>query len=148
MAPTAYQIDYTITTPQMILSYLMHKDSIGISKANAMICEIKTYTTDTTTYPWLSVLPPTDPLTTNFQLRVTTNDYNLAGSYADVDITIGFARADLAHISLTQTLTVTLIHPCKLTTITTSQTITDIVHMFGDPLFKKTFLPYADSVAT
>jgi hypothetical protein len=145
MAPTAYQINFTITTPQMILSYLMHKDSMGISKTNAMICEIKTYSTN---YSWLSVLPPADPLTTNFQLRVTTNDYNLAGSYTDVVITIGFARADLAHISLTQTLTVNLIHPCKLTTITTSQTITDIVHMFGDPLFSKTFLPYADSVAT
>jgi hypothetical protein len=115
MTPSNYQIQFTVTTPQTILSYLMHKDSQGLAFANAMICEIKTYQTDKY---WLSVLAPANPLTTNFQLQVTTNDYNLAGTHSVV-VTIGFQRADLAHITLTQTISVTLIHPCKLTSITT-----------------------------
>ena len=97
----------------------MHQDTQGIAKASPNICEIKTYTIDPVNAPWLSVLPPANPLTTNFQLQVTTNDYNLAGTHS-VTVTIGFSRADLSAITLTQVISVTLIHPCKLTTITTS----------------------------
>jgi hypothetical protein len=41
----------------------MHKDTVGIAKANNMICEVKTYTTD---QPWLTVLTPANPGTQNF----------------------------------------------------------------------------------
>lgn len=114
----------------------MHKDSQGIAFASANICEIKKYTTD---LPWLTVLAPANPLTTNFQLQVTTNDYNLAGVHS-ATITIGFTRADLSAITLTQIVPVTLIHPCKLTTITTGvQTVPDFTYMFGDPMQSFTF---------
>ncbi len=80
-----------------------------------MICEVKTYTTG---YPWLSVYKPADPANENFELRVSTNDYNLAGTHP-VNLVVGFSRSDLT-MTLTQTFSVILHHPCKKTVITTS----------------------------
>lgn len=42
----SYQIKYSVTTPQTIYSFTMHKDSVATAKGNNMLCEVKTYTTD------------------------------------------------------------------------------------------------------
>jgi hypothetical protein len=80
-----------------------------------MICEVKTYSTG---YSWLSVYQPTDPANENFELRVTTNDYNLATTHT-VNLVVGFSRTDLT-MTFTQTFDITLHHPCKTTVITTN----------------------------
>jgi hypothetical protein len=108
-----------------------------------LICEVKTYSTG---YPWLSVYTPADPANENFELRVTTNDYSLAGPYT-VNLVVGFSRADLT-MTFTQTFSVKLLHPCKTTVITTSQNIASITHQFGDPVTITSFTAYSDSVAT
>jgi len=88
--PIPYQITYGVTSPN-ILSFMMHSDSISFAYTQPMICEIKTYTTD---LPWVTIIPPANPLTTPFELHVLTNDYTLAGDHL-LTITIGFIRADL-----------------------------------------------------
>ena len=88
-----------------------------------LICEVKTYSTG---YSWLSVYTPADPANDNFELRVTTNDYNLATTYT-VNLVVGFSRADLT-MTHTQTFSVKLLHPCKTTVITTNQTISSKTH--------------------
>lgn len=80
-----------------------------------MICGVKTYSTG---LPWLSVLTPADPATQNFELQVYTNDPLLTGTYT-VSLVINFADTKLLQ-TLTQTLEVTLLHPCIVTSITTA----------------------------
>ena len=89
--PTDYQIDFTVTTPVTILSFMMNTDSVGIAQSDPMICGIKSYSTG---LPWLTVLVPTDPLTQNFELQVTTNDYNLTG-ITSVSLVVTFADVNL-----------------------------------------------------
>ena len=60
MVPSAYQIRFSVTTPQTILAFPLHQDSISISRSNSMLCEVKTYSTG---LAWLSVYQPADPLT-------------------------------------------------------------------------------------
>ena len=63
--PTTYQISFPVTTAQTIFSFMMNTDTKGQVFNEAMICEIKTYSTG---YSWLTVLAPADPLTQQFQL--------------------------------------------------------------------------------
>ena len=121
----------------------MNQDSVGISQTNDMICEFKTYATDKT---WLTVLPPADPLTGSFQLQVTTNDYLLAGTYM-VNMVVGFVTPAFTQ-TITETFTVTLLHPCKTTLLTTSQTVGPLSYTFGDPVLTYLFAAFDDSVAT
>jgi hypothetical protein len=93
----------------------MHQDTKGISFSNNMICEVKTYSTG---LPWLSVYTPANPLTQNLELRVTTNDKLLAGTYT-VSLLVGFARTDLT-MTLTETFSVTLITPCAETVVSST----------------------------
>lgn len=51
-------------------------------------------------------------------------------------------------VSITETINVTLLHPCKTTIITTSQTINNITYTLDDPASVLTFLPFNDSVST
>ena len=67
---------------------MMNTDTTGVAQSSPMLCGIKTYSTGLS---WLTVLAPADPLTQNFQLRVTTNDYTLAGTYS-VSISVAFAN--------------------------------------------------------
>jgi hypothetical protein len=112
----------------------MHQDSAGITQNNNMVCEVKTYSTG---LPWLSVYQPADPLTQNFELRVTTNDYTLAGTHA-VSLVVGFARSDLT-MTLTQTFNVILISPCAETIVTSAEVIPVLEYYFGDPALQFTF---------
>jgi len=97
---------------------MMNEDTTGLTLGLPMYCGIKTYATG---LPWLKVVAPDDPLTQKFQLQVTTNDYNLAGTYS-VNIVVAFANKSYPSI-LTQTISITLLHPCNLTTITKTQTM-------------------------
>ena len=106
---------------------MMNADSEGTAFSNPLLCGIKTYSTGLS---WLTVLAPADPLTQNFQLRITTNDYTLAGTYS-VSIVVAFTNAVYYPATLTQTLSVTLLHPCKTTSISSLQTISNIVYVFG-----------------
>ena len=115
LSPVPFQISYSVTTPVSILSFMMHTDSVGMAHSNIMFCGVKNYSTGLT---WLTVLTPADPLTQNFELQVTTNNYNLANTYS-VSLLVKFANLDYP-ATLTQVLTVTLIHPCKTTMISTS----------------------------
>ena len=114
-APTPFQINFTVTIPVTILSFMMNQDTEGIDKNNPMKCGIKSYSTGLT---WLTVLAPSDPLTQNFMLQVTTNDYHLATTYS-VNLVVTFANSAFPS-TITQNLSVTLLHPCKTTVITTS----------------------------
>lgn len=53
---------FAISAPT-ILSFTMHADSTGFSFNNPMICEIKTYSFD---QPWITALPPANPLISPF----------------------------------------------------------------------------------
>jgi hypothetical protein len=76
---------------------------------------------------------------------VTTNDYNLAGPHT-VNMVVGFSRADLT-MTKTEIFTVTLLHPCKKTLLTTTQTIAAMNYIFGDPAMVTGFTAFNDSVA-
>ena len=108
-----------------------------------MICEVKTYSTG---YSWLSVYQPADPANENFELRVTTNNPSHYGAHT-VNLVVGFLRTDLT-MTFTQTFSVILYHPCKTTVITTSQTIANVIHQFGDPTSVTSFTAFSDSTAS
>lgn len=52
MTPLDYQLRYSVTSPQTILSFPMHKDTAANNVSIPLICEVKTYITDKT---WLTV---------------------------------------------------------------------------------------------
>ena len=122
---------------------MMNADSAGQAAINPMKCGLKTYSTG---LAWLSVLSPANPLTQNFQLQVTTNDYTLAETYS-VNIVVAFANACFP-ATLAQTLSVTLLHPCKTTTISSAQTIPGLVYVFGAAAIQQEFVQFSDSVST
>ena len=122
---------------------MMNADSAGTAFSNPLQCGIKIYSTGLS---WLTVLAHADLLTQNFQLRVTTNDYNLAGTYS-VSLAVAFANAAFP-ATLTQTVSVTLLHPCKTTTISTTQTISDKVYVFGAAAIQQLFTQFSDTVST
>ena len=80
-----------------------------------MQCGLKSYSTG---LPWLTVLTPPDPNKQFFELQVTTNDYKLASTHS-VKLEVTFADPNFLS-TITQTLFVTLLHPCKTTIIETS----------------------------
>jgi hypothetical protein len=121
----------------------MHQDSAATTIGQRLICEVKTYSTG---YSWLSVYTPADPANENFELRVTTNDRFLAGTYT-VNLVVGFSRADLT-MTFTQTFSVTLIHPCKTTIVTSNQTIPLLQYTLGDISTQYEFLSFVNTVAT
>jgi hypothetical protein len=94
---------------------MMNEDSAGNAISNPLLCGLKTYLTS---FAWLTDLSPADPLSENFSLQVTTNEYNLANTYS-FSIVVAFANT-FYPATITQTLSVTLLHPCKTTTITTT----------------------------
>ncbi len=55
-----------------------------------MSCGLKKYSTALT---WLSVKVPSNPLTEQFELQVTSNDYNLANTYS-VSLDVTFENTD------------------------------------------------------
>jgi hypothetical protein len=54
-----------------------------------MLCGVKKYSTG---LAWLTVITPADPLTQNFLLQVTTNDYTKANIYS-VSLVVTFVNA-------------------------------------------------------
>lgn len=86
--PTDYQIEIGGTSVT-IVSFPMHLDSEGDSHGDKLFCGSKKYSTGLT---WLTVVPPNDPLTADFQLVAATNDFNLAGPQT-VNLVVGFAYA-------------------------------------------------------
>jgi hypothetical protein len=67
----------------------MNSDTVGVAKGLPMLCGLKKYSTGLT---WLTVKVSTDPLTENFELQVTTNDYRLAKTYS-VNMIVTFVNA-------------------------------------------------------
>ena len=120
----------------------MNTDTTGVAQNSPMYCGVKSYSTGLT---WLSVLTPTNPLIENFELQVTTNDYALANTYT-VSIVVTFSNTNLPS-TITQTLSVTLLHPCKTTVITTSQTISALFYVFGDLATNQPFVIFSDTVS-
>ena len=118
----------------------MNTDTAGVTLGLPMVCGIKTYSTGLS---WLKVVAPADPLTQNFELQVTTNDYNLAGTYS-VNIVVAFANTSYPSI-LTQTLSVTLLHPCIVTTITTITKMLYVSSVPGETL--QLCIEFIDTVA-
>jgi hypothetical protein len=93
-------------------------------------------------------------------MKVTSDDYSLTTSSSaatnySVVLSVGYADARFTS-TLTQTLTVSLFHPCKATLLTTTQTISDINFGFGGwdgstftmAALLKSFTNFADSVST
>jgi hypothetical protein len=96
----------------------MHEDDEGRNHGDKLYCGVKSYSTGLS---WLKVLAPLDPLTSNFELQVDTIDYMLANTY-NVNLVVSFANPGFT-LTFTETFPLTLLHPCKQTQITTSQTI-------------------------
>ena len=94
---------------------MMNTDTVGVNLSSPMFCGVKSYSTG---LAWLTVVTPADPLTQNFKLQVTTNNYALANTHS-VSIVVTFANTNYPS-TITQTLELTLLHPCKTTVITTS----------------------------
>ena len=130
------------TGPVTVTSFTMNTDSVSTAKTNQMFCGLKTYSTG---LAWLSVMTPADPVNQNFELQISTNDPVLAGTYT-VSLVIAFADVTLTP-TLTQLLTVNLLHPCKITLITTSQAIGPITFPFGQPPVLTPFTNFADDVS-
>ena len=76
---------------------------------------------------------------------MNTNDHSLVGSQT---ITITVYLFNGSAISITFNVVVTLLHPCKVTSLTSSQTISTIIYPFGDPTVNTPFTAFDDSVAT
>lgn len=140
-SPLTYQIVFS-AAPYTLTSFTMNADNIGTMFTNPMFCGVKTYATGLT---WLSVLTPADPATQQFQLQIATNDYTLATTYS-VNLVINFANP-LYLGTLTQTLSLTLLHPCKITLITTSQVINPITFPFGGTTVLTPYTIFADTVS-
>ena len=103
----------------------MHTDSVGQTHSSLTHCGVKSYSTG---LAWLTVLTPADPLTEKFQLQVTTDDYLLASTHT-VNLVVTFANLCYP-ATLTQTLYVTLFHPCKATVINAAA-ISDMTFTMG-----------------
>ena len=99
-----------------------------------MFCGSKQYSTG---YNWLTVVVPADPATQNFKLQIATNDYTLASTYT-VNLVVSFINSAYT-ATLTETFSLTLLHPCKITVITPSQLSTTINFIFGFPAVSITF---------
>ena len=67
---------------------MMNTDTVGVAKTSPLMCGLKSYSTG---LAWLTVVTPADPLTQNFKLQVTTNNYALANTYS-VSIVVTFAN--------------------------------------------------------
>jgi hypothetical protein len=50
--------------------------------------------------------------------------------------------------TITQALSVTLIHPCKTTIITTTQTISNVIYNYGGPATQQLFTQFSDTVSS
>jgi hypothetical protein len=70
----------------------MNTDTVGVAKSSPMLCGVKKYSTG---FTWLTVVTPADPLTQNYLLQVTTNDYTLANTYS-VSLVVTFANSSYA----------------------------------------------------
>jgi len=77
---------------------------------------------------------------------VATNDYLLAASYT-VSLVVTFANVAYPG-TLTETLTINLLHPCKVTSLTTAQVIPDIIFPFGGTTVLTPYTDFSDSVST
>jgi PKD repeat protein len=140
--PLDYQLKFSQTAPYTIMTFTMNADTIGTMFSNPMFCGVKTYATG---FTWLTVLTPADPATQVFSLQVSTNDYLLTGSYT-VNIVVTFANV-LYTGTITQTITVNLLHPCKITLITTPQTISTITFPFGGATVLTPYTNFLDTVS-
>lgn len=111
-----YQISKFVTSAT-VLTFMMNTDSIGVTNNNLLFCGKKKFTTNKT---WLSVTVPTDPVNNPCELVVSTNLPTDANTYS-VTLTVGF------EVGLTQTITetfsITLLHPCVATLIYSSQVL-------------------------
>jgi len=121
----------------------MNTDSAGEAAGNPVLCGVKSYSTGKT---WLSISTPADPATQQFQLKISTNDYTLATTHT-ISLVISFTNT-IWPGTLTEQLTLILLHPCKKTIITTSQTIGPINFDFGGSAVLTSFNNFSDSVAT
>jgi hypothetical protein len=120
----------------------MNSDNIGTIFTNPIFCGAKKYATG---YGWLTAVAPADPATQEFSLQIATNDYTLATTYT-INLVVSFVNP-LYLGTLTQTLSLTLLHPCKLTLITTSQVINPITYPFGGAAVFTAYTNFADTVS-
>ena len=74
-----------------------------------------------------------------------TNNGALASTYT-VNLVVGFARSDIT-VTITETFTVKLIHPCKETVVSSTQVIPLLQYYFGDTALQYTFLAFSNTVA-
>ena len=116
---TPYQINYN-SGQSTVISFDMHTDSEGTANSNPVYCSCKTYTTNV---PWAGVTAPSPYTSAQFNLWINTQDYLLAGPQA---ITLTIAFLDMgALVTKSEVVNVVLNHPCKVTSITSLQTIAD-----------------------
>jgi hypothetical protein len=137
---TPYQIVYNLPNSITVASFSMHTDTNN--GGNLLKCGPKVYTLN---QPWASLVMPADPVTTQIQLQINTNDALLAGSQT-VTLTVKFQNP-LFTATLDDTVTVTLLHPCKVTTITSSQTIPDITYGVTTAAVLTPFTAFTDNVS-
>lgn len=116
--------------------------NIATDPLSTLVCGVNTFVTN---FTWATVLVPANPATQSYELSVNTNDVLLAGSHVVV-ITIGYTDPLYTQTS-TVSISVTINHPCILTVISSSQTISDIYYLLGDPKLNIPFVLFSDSVS-
>jgi hypothetical protein len=116
-----------------IAQFPSNPDNIAnLTAGKLKYCGVKTYSFDK---PWLSVVTPSDPVTQNYTMMVTTDDYSIVTDLSGeknytVTMTIGYADPRFTN-TFTEQVNVTLYHPCKGTEITTSQTVPNLYFELG-----------------
>lgn len=127
---------------------MQNTDSAGTLLGDQSVCGDKQFVISPAT-AWLSVLTPINSATQPFALQVSTDDYLLAGTYSIV-LQVSFVNTSYPGTFTQSAISITLLHPCKVTTITVvTQVSTPITHMFminGATLVP--FTNFADSVST
>jgi len=70
------------------MSFMMNSDSTGVDAGDPLICGAKKYSTGKT---WLTVTTPADPVTQQFKLVISTNDYSIASTYT-INLVVSFVN--------------------------------------------------------
>jgi hypothetical protein len=121
-----------------VFSQPYHTDTAGVLFSLPEICGAKTYTTD---YTWLEIATA-DPLGSVAYI-VNSNSPAFAGTYT-ATVSVRFLNMNYP-AALDQTFEITLLHPCKETVISTSQTIDPIYFIFGGSAVVTPFTAFTDS---
>ena len=127
------------STPTVLSTFAANTDSVGTAQGDPAFCGAKTYVSDFA--PVSVTVPGNSPNAIEF----ASSDYTAHVGLFTVTITVGFLNFTP---TITQTFDLEVLHPCKITQITTTQTIPDISFPFGGTALLTPFTNFDDTVST